>query len=177
MVELLTGKAAIMIVKDFMTKRVQTLRPNTDYREALQLMEKHRCHHLPVLDAKERLVGIVAERDLLLAAARYLNASADVGDIMHQGVFTTTPDTLLTQAALVMTREKVGGLPVVSGDAVVGIITETDIFRAFAEAVGAGHSIAPPAHMVAKKVLTVRKAPAGAARKATKKPARKAARR
>jgi acetoin utilization protein AcuB len=101
-----------------------------DYKSAFEVMELHTLRHLPVLDEHEHLVGMLAERDLLLAATRYLNCAVEVEDVMHRGVVTTTPDMPLDQAALLMASHHIGGLPVVNGDqTVIGIITESDIFR------------------------------------------------
>ena len=88
----------------------------------------------PVLDADGKLVGMAAERDLLIAATRFLQSNVDVGDVMHRGIVTATPGMRLAEAAKLMARERIGGLPVINhAGALVGIITEADILRAFAE--------------------------------------------
>jgi len=80
-----------------------------------------------------RLVGIAAERDLLLAAMHYMQSAVEVGDVMHRGAITATPDMPITEAADVMVRNKIGGLPVVDGAGhLVGIITESDLFEVLA---------------------------------------------
>ena len=95
-------------------------------------MQEHALHHVPVLDDRENLVGIVAERDLLLAATHHLQAVVEVGEVMHRDVVTTTRDTPLAEAAALMVDHRIGGLPVLDAkQRVVGVITETDIFRAF----------------------------------------------
>jgi acetoin utilization protein AcuB len=121
-----------MLVHDYMTPRPITLRPDTDFKSALQLMQQHAIHHLPVLGADDRLVGIVAERDLMFAALRFLGSSVDVDQVMHRKVVTATPGMTVADAASLMVTNAIGGLPVVddSGN-VVGVITETDIFKAF----------------------------------------------
>jgi len=121
-----------MLVHDYMTPRPITLRPDTDFKSALQLMQQHAIHHLPVLGVDDRLVGIVAERDLMFAALRYLGSSVDVDQVMHRKVVTATPGMTVADAASLMVTNAIGGLPVVddSGN-VVGVITETDIFKAF----------------------------------------------
>ena len=131
-----------MLVHDHMTPRPITLRPDTDFKSALQLMQQHSIHHLPVLDADDRLVGIVAERDLMFAALRYLGSSVDVEQVMHRKVVTATPGMSVADAASLMVGNAIGGLPVIdeSGN-VVGVITETDIFRAFVRM----HNAAPDA--------------------------------
>jgi acetoin utilization protein AcuB len=88
-----------------------------------------------VLDDKQRLVGIVAERDLLLAATHHMQAVVEVGEVMHRDVVTTTRNTPITEAAALMVDHHIGGLPVLDARRkVIGVITETDIFHAFVEA-------------------------------------------
>jgi CBS domain-containing protein len=114
---------------------VVTVRTDADYKSALQLMQDRSIHHLPVVDRDGHLVGMAAERDLLVAAANYMQAVVEVGDVMHKGAITATPDMAITEAADVMVRNKIGGLPVVNGcGGLVGIITETDVFRVLATA-------------------------------------------
>jgi acetoin utilization protein AcuB len=123
-----------MLTRDYMTRRPFTLQIDSDYKAALKLMQDWSIHHLPVVDGEGRLAGIVAERDLLLAAFHYLGAGVDIGEVMHCDVVTATPDLPVTDAALLMAGHSIGGLPVVDRSGrVVGIITETDIFRAFVE--------------------------------------------
>jgi acetoin utilization protein AcuB len=127
-----------MLVQEHMTPRPITLRPETDFKSALQLMQQHAIHHLPVLDGADRLVGIVAERDLMFAALRFLGSSVDVDQVMHRDVVTAAPDMPVADAASLMLTHSIGGLPVVdvSGN-VVGVITESDIFKAFVRLHGA----------------------------------------
>ncbi|MFN7085313.1 MAG: CBS domain-containing protein [Burkholderiales bacterium] len=126
-----------------MSKKPVTIRNDTDYKSALALMQKHAMHHLPVLDSRGTLVGVVAERDLLLAAAHYLQSAVEVGEVMHREVMTATPEMPIAEAAMLMASNRAGGLPVVGkAKNVVGIITETDIFRAFAETLDRGKAAA-----------------------------------
>jgi len=123
-----------MLVRDRMSARPVTIRSDADYKAALKVMQEHSLHHVPVLDAKKQLVGIVAERDLLLAATHHLQAVVEVGEVMHRNVVTTTRDAPLSEAAALMVDHRIGGLPVLDRkQKVVGVITETDIFRAFVE--------------------------------------------
>jgi len=111
-------------------------------------MRREKIRRLPVLDENDRLVGIVAEKDLLYASPssakalnvyelQYLLAKLTVGDVMTRNVITTTEFTPLEEAAKVMVDNKIGALPVMRGDKLVGIITETDIFKVFLELLGA----------------------------------------
>ncbi len=121
-----------MLVRDCMSAHPVTVRNDADYKVALKLMQDHALHHVPVLDHRENLVGIVAERDLLLAATHHMQAAVDVGDVMHRDVLTTTGDTPVGEAAALMVDHRIGGLPVLDAERrVIGVITETDIFRAF----------------------------------------------
>jgi acetoin utilization protein AcuB len=129
-----------------------TITPDTSLQDALDLMHEHRFRRLPVVDELGRLMGIVSERDLLYASpppppllsALDLDrplADFEVRQIMTRQVITTRPDTFVEDAARLMADNKIGGLPVVDEDnGVVGVITETDIFKAFIELYGAGQS-------------------------------------
>jgi acetoin utilization protein AcuB len=117
-----------------MSPHPHTIRSDADYKAALMLMQEHALHHVPVLDAGRKLIGIVAERDLLLAATRHLQSAIEVGDVMRRNVTTARPEMPIGEAAALMVDHRIGGLPVVDGDErVIGVITETDIFRAFVE--------------------------------------------
>ena len=120
-----------MLVRNHMSTPAVTVRPDADYKVALKLMQDNALHHLPVVDAGGNLVGIAAERDLLLAAARFLQSEVEVAEIMHRGVVTATPDMSVSDAAALMVGKRIGGLPVLDpGKQVIGIITETDLFKA-----------------------------------------------
>jgi len=122
-----------MLVRERMSAPVVTIPRDTDYQRGLQLMQEKRLRRLPVVDRERKLVGIIAERDLLLAATRYPRAGVDVGEFMATKVVTATPDMNIGEAARLMLEHRVGGLPVLDGGALVGIITESDIFRRFVE--------------------------------------------
>lgn len=122
-----------MLVRDLMSIPVVTIRSNEDYKTALALMQERSLHHLPVVGSKGELSGIAAERDLLIAATRYLQSPVEVGDVMHRGVTAVTPETSAAKAATLMLSQRIGSLPVVdAAGSVVGIVTETDMLRAFA---------------------------------------------
>ena len=125
-----------MLVRERMSAPVVTVSRDTDYQQALQLMQEKRLRRLPVVDRERRLVGIVAERDLLLAATRYPRAGVDVGEFMATDIVSATPGMGIGAAARLMLEHRVGGLPVLEGGALVGIITESDIFRRFVEMQG-----------------------------------------
>ena len=122
-----------MLVRDCMSTHPIFVHAQDDYKHAFNVMEHHTLRHLPVLDDHEHLVGILAERDLLLAATHYLQCAVEVAEVMHRDVITVTPDMPLNEAALLMANHHIGGLPVVNGNAtVIGMITESDIFKSIA---------------------------------------------
>jgi acetoin utilization protein AcuB len=137
-----------MLVGDRMTKRPITITEDTGIDKALELMHSEKVRRLPVLNKHGQLVGIVSELDLLKASPSpatslsiyelpYLLSKIKMRDIMTRDVVTVTEDTPLEEAALIMAENKIGGMPVMRGDKLVGIITETDLFKIFLEMLGA----------------------------------------
>jgi acetoin utilization protein AcuB len=134
-----------MLVKDKMSAPPVTIAPETPFQDALKVMREKRFRRLPVVNRSGELVGIVSERDLLYATPspasslsvwelHYLLSQLQVQNIMTQNVITTTIDTPIEDAAEVMAKRKIGGMPVVDeNNYVLGIITETDIFNAFVD--------------------------------------------
>jgi len=117
-------------------------------QESLNLMHKEHIRRLPVVDKRGGLVGIVSESDLLHASPsdatslsiwelNYLISKVTVDELMSREVITIGEDTPLEEAARIMVDKKIGGLPVVRDNKVVGIITETDLFKIFLEMLGA----------------------------------------
>lgn len=141
-----------MFVRNRMTSPAVTVTTNTPFQEALRLMREHRFRRLPVVDKDGRLVGNVSERDLLHASPspatslsvwemNYLLWKLTVGELMVKEVVTISPDEPIEAAATLMVETDVGGMPVIDGERhVVGVITETDIFKAFVEMLGSGQS-------------------------------------
>ncbi len=122
-----------MLVRSRMSSPAVTIRQDADLHQALARMQEKRLRRLPVLDAQAKLAGIVVERDLLIAATRFAGAHVEIADIMTHNVVTATPDMTLQQVARTMLELRIGGLPVVENGEVVGIITESDIFKRFVE--------------------------------------------
>ena len=129
-----------MLVRDYMTKKVFTLRIDKKLFIAQEIMEWAHCRHVPVVDREGRVVGIVSHRDLLKAsvssAAHVVNLERDqhlstlpVESVMRTNVRTISPDATVQEAAKVMRDEKIGCLPVVAEDKLVGIITDYDFLR------------------------------------------------
>lgn len=134
------------LVRDVMSPTPKTLGRNDQLSAADDLMQVDRIRHLPVLDERGSLVGIVTQRDLFHSAlVRALGFGTTVRDktlrsilvkeVMHEDVVTTTSETPLTEAAAVMAERKIGCLPVVDGDALVGILTEGDLVALVAASV------------------------------------------
>jgi len=137
-----------MLVRERMTRRPVTISPETPISEALDLMRREKVRRLPVLDREGRLVGIVLEKDLLYASPspatslsiyemQYLLSKLTVAEVMSRRVITVDEITPLEEAARIMADHRIGGLPVMRGDRLVGIITETDLFKVFLEMLGA----------------------------------------
>ncbi len=137
-----------MLVGEQMSHHPVTTGPEMPITEALQLMKERRVRRLPVVDKRGNLIGIVSEKDLLYASPspatslsvyelHYLISRITVGNVMTKEVITVTEFTPIEEAACIMADNKIGGLPVVRDGRLVGIITETDIFKAFIELLGA----------------------------------------
>jgi acetoin utilization protein AcuB len=137
-----------MLVGRRMTRSVITISPETPMEEALNLMHREHIRRIPVVNKHGALVGIVTEMQLLKASPsdattlskfemEGLMNKVKVESLMTKDVITVNEDTPLEEAAGIMVDKKIGGLPVVQGDKVVGIITETDLFKIFLEVLGA----------------------------------------
>ena len=132
-----------MQVRDVMTQEVTTLKRNDQLSLANDIMQLGRVRHLPVLDEDGRLAGILSQRDLFRGALahalgygqhaqRRMLDSLLVKEVMSGDVITTRPDTPLVEAARVLLERKIGCLPVVGGEQLVGILTEADFVAIFA---------------------------------------------
>lgn len=120
-----------MNVRKHMTARPITIAEDVDFKEAMGLMQRHSIRRLPVVDASGALCGIVAERDLVVAADRYLNSPVEVARIMTRRVFTIGDTAPVVDAAALLIDRKIGGLPVTdAAGRLLGIITETDLLKA-----------------------------------------------
>jgi len=138
-----------MLIKEWMSREVTTVSKDTSMLKASKILKENDFRRLPVVDEKGRLVGIVTDRDIKDASPSkattldvhelyYLLSEIKIKDIMTPGPFTINADDSLEKAAIKMLEKKVEGLPVVNDKGeVVGIITETDIFKALINITGA----------------------------------------
>ena len=138
-----------MLVGERMTRNPFTATPDMPVSEALGLIRREKVRRLPALNKPHgKLVGIVSEKDLLYASPspatslsmweiNYLLAKLKVREVMTEPVITVSEGEPLENAARIMVDNKIGGLPVMRKETLVGIITETDLFKIFIELFGA----------------------------------------
>jgi len=137
-----------MLVKERMSRHPITIRPETSLYDALRIMREGKVRRLPVLDKDGKLVGIVLEKDLLYASPspatslsvyemNYLISRIKVEDLMSRDLITVDEDCPLEEAARIMVDNHIGGLLVMRGEQLVGMITESDLFKTFLELLGA----------------------------------------
>ena len=132
-----------MFVRDCMTQKPVTVRPESDPLAAMMLIRSCGFRHLPVVREDGQLVGIVGQDglELFLSKARspgVIKRQHRVEQAMVTELVTVSPDCALEEAATLMVAQQLGSLPVVEAGKVVGIITEADIFRQFAAVLGGG---------------------------------------
>ncbi|RMD51422.1 MAG: CBS domain-containing protein [Ignavibacteria bacterium] len=136
-----------MLVEKWMTKKVITVDQKEALSEAINILKRNKIRRMPVLDG-DKLVGIVSDRDLKEASPskatsldiwelHYLMTKIKVKDIMTRNPITIEKSATVERAAMIMHDRKIGGLPVVEGNELVGIITEQDIFEALINITGA----------------------------------------
>lgn len=136
-----------MLVEELMTSHVFTVEPNDMIDRVFFLIHYEKVRHLPVVE-KGKLVGMVSDRDMYKALGPKSNSNAieanktgtelhvipkKVQNIMRRGITSTTPDTLASDAAAMMAEHKVGALPVLKDNKLVGILSSTDILRVFSK--------------------------------------------
>jgi acetoin utilization protein AcuB len=139
--------------KGFLRERIQrkpiTVGPDASFFEARNLIHEKGIRHLPVVDKNNKLVGIVTDRDIRQAAPsdatllsvqelNYLLGKLKVSAFMtpKDKLITITPDALIEEAVQLMHDHKIGCLPVVEGEKLYGIFTETDVLDHFVDIFG-----------------------------------------
>lgn len=136
-----------MLVRDWMMPDPITLGPDDTLADALRLTREHRIRHLPIVLHERELTGIVSDRDIRLAMpspltvpdaerAEFLERTS-IAAVMSREVVTILQNQTIEDAAAALYRHRIGALPVMDGDArVVGLLSETDILRAFVRILG-----------------------------------------
>ena len=138
-----------MFVRDYMTPSPVTASPDDLLGDALRLMKEHSIRRLPVV-SRGKIAGLVTEQDLMKASPssatslsvweiNYLFNKIKIKQIMTRDIFTVSADTILEKAALIMQEKGISTLPVLDKGKLVGIITESDIFKAFIDVLGLNH--------------------------------------
>ncbi len=136
-----------MLVRELMTPNPVTVKIDTTVPEALRIMHEGNFRELPVLDAQGHLAGIVSDKDLLYASPspatslsiweiKDLFSRVKVAEVIKREVKTVAEDTPVEEAARIMADSKIGSLLVMRDKAIVGIITKTDLFKAFLSMLG-----------------------------------------
>ena len=130
-----------MLVQGWMTTEVTTIDEETSMMKASVIMKEKKIRCLPVVDKKGKVIGIISDRDLKDAAPskattldvyelNYLLSSVKIGDIMTRNVVFVRPDESVEFAAILMLENRISSLPVINDkDILVGIVTQTDIFK------------------------------------------------
>ncbi len=131
-----------MEVEKWMTRQLHAVKPLDSIRHARELMESHRINQLPVV-VEGRVVGIITDRDLRDAFPSVFDsaystetrradpAAIAVEAVMTPNVLTIAPKDSMVKAARMMRRERVGAIPVIDGNRLVGLITRSDVLDAF----------------------------------------------
>jgi acetoin utilization protein AcuB len=133
-----------------MTKNPVTISPDVSVPDAQALMRREKIHRLPVLDKAGKLLGIVTSSDLIHASAssatsldiyelNYLISKLKVETVMTKKPLSVSEDLPIEEAARIMADNNISGLPVLRGEVLIGIITESDLFKLFIELFGARH--------------------------------------
>ena len=137
-----------MYVKDNMVKDPVTIGPDRSVSEALDMMSENGLHRIPVVDGKNKLLGLVTQSiiasntpnsasSLSVFELNYLLNKLTIRDVMIKDVITINQDALLEEAATVLRKNDIGCLPVVEeNNTLIGIITHNDIFTAFIDLLG-----------------------------------------
>lgn len=140
-----------MIIADRMKKNPATATPDMSIREASDKMKRERVHRLPVLDDSKHVVGVISEKDILLASPspastlsayeiNYLLSKLTVKNIMSRRPLTITTDTSVEEALKLMVENDLSCLPVLDGGYLAGIVSKSDMFKILLEMFGANNS-------------------------------------
>lgn len=132
-----------MIIEEIMTKEVFTLSPEHTIEDAIQLMKEKRIKHIPIVDGKDQLVGIVTDRDIkentpVVSCSEEHQGilKSPLSTVMNTNVITGHPLDFLEDVASIFYEQRIGCLPVLKGNKLVGIVTQTDLLHTFVELTG-----------------------------------------
>lgn len=140
-------------VRKIMQEKIITISAGESLSTVEDIMRLGQVRHMPVVSSG-RLVGVVSERDLLRSSLSELSShrtaerkaflyAVEIGRVMSQPPIVISPDASVRQAAQVMAENKIGCLPVVAEDELIGIVTETDVLRWVADGEGDGDRARP----------------------------------
>ena len=125
-----------MKINALMVPNPITITENASIGEAIELMKINSIRHLPVISKQKKLMGFVTLADLKQSLIPSMVGDLSLHDIMIKDPITVDPDDDIEIAAQLIYKHKIGGMPVTKKDRLVGIITETDILRAFIDMMG-----------------------------------------
>ena len=118
-----------MLVARRMSRNPVAISPDASIQEAIKLMKKHSIRHLPVVSKEEHLVGWVTDTVLRGVLIASMIEELNIGDVMIADPVTVSATDFLEQAALLITKHKIGGMPVLEDGKLVGVITVVDILE------------------------------------------------
>lgn len=155
-----------MIIERRMTRNPVTATPEMSIAEASALMKKEKVHRLPVLNNERKLVGIISEKDILYATPSpasslsihemaYLLSKLTVKQLMSKDVVTITKDTTVEEAARLMVDQDLSCLPVLEDGRLIGIVSNSDMFKILLELFGARHFGVRVSFLVQDKIGTI----------------------
>jgi acetoin utilization protein AcuB len=139
-----------MYVADWMAKKVFSVTASTNIADAIRIMQEKKVKHLPVVDASNKVVGILSDRDIKeytpskvssfdVHELNYILFTTKVKAIMKKKVFTTAAGAPIEEAAMIMYDNDIGCLPVVEKGRLIGIISDRDLFRVLVDITGIRH--------------------------------------
>src|SRR5512137_368846 len=124
-----------MEVRKLMAKKLVTIPPGTSILKAMEVMRKNSIRHLPVVDG-EKFIGFLTEGDLRQASLLSMIDKISIADVMIKNPVSISPEESVEEAARLIFKHKIGGLPVIQKHRLVGILTIVDILKAFVEMMG-----------------------------------------
>ncbi|MBW2367524.1 MAG: CBS domain-containing protein [Deltaproteobacteria bacterium] len=125
-----------MKIQTYMVENPITIKENTSIRTAIELMKEKQIRHLPVVTDERILAGWLTLADLKQGLMPSMLSDVSLSDLVNRNPITVAPDDDIEEAAKIIYSHKISGMPVVEGKKMVGVITESDIFRAFIEMMG-----------------------------------------